>query len=141
MKLPSYRAVEFLLTSTESPGYGGGLQVGLRGELGMVEESASVRQAILLLLSTTPGERVMRPEYGCHLRRLLFMQNDNTTAGLAIHMVRQALLRWEPRIEIEHIDAGPNCDDPARLDIYLEYQLRQSQQKQRLQYSIDLRGA
>jgi phage baseplate assembly protein W len=141
MKLPSYRAVEFLLPSSQGGGYGHGLQVGLHSELGMVEEAASVRQAILLLLSTAPGERVMRPGYGCDLRRLLFMQNDNTTAGLAIHTVRQALLRWEPRIEIEHIDAGPDPDDPARLDIYLEYRLRQSQEKQQLQYSIDLAGA
>ena len=41
----------------------------------------------------------MRPGYGCHLFRLAFAPNDDTTAGLAIHYVRQALERWEPRIE------------------------------------------
>ena len=67
---------------------------------------ASVRQAILLLLSTRPGERVMRPTYGCDLHRLVFSPNDDTTAGLAIHYVRQALERWEPRIEVIRLDAG-----------------------------------
>jgi len=46
------------------------------------------------------GERVLRPEYGCDLHRLVFSPNDATTAGLAVHYVRAALLRWEPRIEI-----------------------------------------
>jgi phage baseplate assembly protein W len=140
MKSPRYRALEFSSPLMATAGCGG-FQVGLHGELGMVEEAASVRQAILLLLSTAPGERVMRPCYGCNLRRLLFMQNDNTTAGLAIHTVRQALMRWEPRIDIERIDAGPNAGDPARLDIYVAYRLRQSQEKQQLQYSINLAGA
>lgn len=140
MKSPRYRAVEFVHPVLDGAGFGG-LQVGLHGGLGMVEEAASVRQAILLLLSTSPGERVMRPQYGCDLRRLLFSQNDNTTAGLAIHTVRQALTKWESRIDIERIDAGANPDDPARLDIYLEYRLRRSQEKQQLQFSINLAGA
>ena len=66
----------------------------------MVEDDASIRQSLLLLLSTSPGERVMRPDYGCSLRRLVFAPNDDTTAGLAIHYVRQAVERWEPRVEI-----------------------------------------
>ena len=54
-----------------------------RGRLAMVEGNAAVRQAIQMLLSTAPGERVMRPGYGCDLQRLVFAPNDDTTAGLA----------------------------------------------------------
>jgi uncharacterized protein len=107
-----------------------------------VDERASVHQAILLLLSTRPGERVMRPGYGCNLHRLVFSPNDDTTAGLAIHYVRQALDRWEPRIDVIRLDATRSEDDavPGLMEISLEYRLRATQQSQRLTYAFDLSG-
>lgn len=116
-----------------------GLRVSTTGGIDMVEEQASVRQAILLLLTTIPGERVMRPDYGCNLNRLIFSPNDDTTAGLAIHWVRQALDRWEPRIVITRLDADRNDADPGRLDIILEYRLRTGP-TDRLVVSMNLRG-
>jgi phage baseplate assembly protein W len=89
-----------------------------------VQEPDSIRQSLLLLLSTIPGERVMRPEYGCQLFRIIFDPNDDTTAGLAIHYVRTAIERWEPRIEIQRLDATRNEGEPGRLDITLEYRIR-----------------
>lgn len=106
----------------------------------MVEERESVRQAILLLLSTTPGERVMRPEYGCDLQRLVFSPNDDTTAGLAMHYVRQAVTRWEPRVEVLRVDAGRRDDNPGRLDIVLEYRLRAVVGTERLVVPLMLTG-
>ena len=92
----------------------------------MVEGDAAIRQAILLLLSTTPGERVMRPDYGSRLHRLVFAPNDDTTAGLAIHYVRQALRRWEPRVDVLDVDAGPDPDTPSRLTVRVRYRVRAS---------------
>ncbi len=101
-----------------------GLAIANRGGVAMVDGDASIRQAILLLLSTRPGERVMRPTYGCDLHRLAFMPNDETTAGLAIHHVRRALLRWEPRIEVLAVDAS-NLDQPSEfLEIRIDYRVR-----------------
>jgi phage baseplate assembly protein W len=94
------------------------------GSLSMVEGDGAVRQAILLLLTTVPGERLMRPEYGCHLNRLLFAPNDHTTAGLAVHYVRQAVQRWEPRADIVELDAAADPDTPTRLNIRLRYRVR-----------------
>jgi hypothetical protein len=110
------------------------------GGIAMVDEGASVRQSILLLLSTIPGERVMRPDYGCDLHRLVFSPNDNTTSGLAIHYVRQALDRWEPRAQVTHLDAAPNPNSPDRLEILLEYRLRRTQNIDELTFSINLAG-
>ncbi|GAA1524011.1 GPW/gp25 family protein [Dactylosporangium maewongense] len=93
------------------------------GSLSMVDGDAAVRQALLLLLATTPGERLMRPQYGCHLNRLLFAPNDHTTAGLAVHYVRQAVQRWEPRAEIVSLDAAADPDVPTRLTIHLRYRV------------------
>ena len=106
----------------------------------MVEEEESVKQAINLLLSTVPGERVMRQEYGCDLQRLVFSPNDDTTAGLAKHYVERALARWEPRIQILRLDALRVEEDPGRLDIHLEYKVRATQQTGRLIFPLSLSG-
>lgn len=115
-----------------------GFRLSARGSIERVEGSALVRQAILLLLSTVPGERVMRPEYGCDLYRLLFSPNDDTTAGLAIHYVRQAIERWEPRAEILEVDAARNRERPELLDIFLRYRVRATQHVEDLVFSLDL---
>ena len=60
-----------------------GLVVGAEGRLERAAGAALIRQSLFLLLSTTPGERVMRPDYGCALLTLAFSHNDDTTAGLA----------------------------------------------------------
>src|SRR6266496_5626397 len=140
MNLLRYRAWRFLHPDIDMPEEFAGLGTSPTGGIDMVDDQASVRQAILLLLSTIPGERVMRPDYGCDLHRLIFSPNDNTTAGLAIHYVRQALDRWEPRAQITHLDAAPNPEYPERLEIALEYRLRRTQHTGELAFSIDLAG-
>jgi hypothetical protein len=77
-----YRGIRFITSAGE--GEGSGLRVDAKGDLETVEDDSAVRQAILLLIATRPGERVMRPAYGCDLQRLVFSPNDDTTAGLAI---------------------------------------------------------
>ena len=118
----------------------GGLQLTSGGGLDTVAGDASVRQAILLLLSTSPGERVMRPTYGCHLRRLVFSPNDDTTAGLAIHYVRTALEAWEPRIDIVRLDAHRHPVLSEVLEIVLEYRVRETHRHDTLTYGISLSG-
>ncbi len=115
-----------------------GLQISDRGGIEMVEENACVRQAILMLLSTMTGERIMRLDYGCDLHKLVFELNDDTTAGLAIHYVRRALARWEPRIDVLCIDAERNADDPARMDILLQYRVRRTQRSDQLVFPFYL---
>jgi phage baseplate assembly protein W len=70
----------------------------------------------------------------------MFSPNDPTTAGLALHYVRQALARWEPRIEILRLDAGTNDLEPWRLDIVLEYRLKATRRVEALVVPVDLAG-
>ncbi len=98
-----------------------GLFVDNTGRLSLVSGDDAVRQSLLLLLSTRPGERVMRPDYGCLLGTLVFSPNDDTTAGLAIHYVRQAVERFEPRAVVVRVDAGPDPLRPEQLDVVLDY--------------------
>jgi len=135
-----YRAWRFLIPELEASDEFAGLQYSATGGLDMVQEEDSVRQAILLLVSTIPGERVMRPDYGCHLHRLVFSPNDDTTAGLAIHYVRRAVDRWEPRIDVLGLDAGRSDEKPDVLEITLDYRVRATQAAQRLVLPVALGG-
>lgn len=117
-----------------------GLALGPDGRLETVDVDASVAQSLALLLATAPGERVMRPDYGCALDRLLFAPNDATTAGEAIHLVRQAVARFEPRAKILHLDAGASKDDPAILVIALRYLVRATGREREVALELDLRG-
>lgn len=141
MTVLSYRAWRFTHPDLDRGEQAPGVGLNARGAVAMVDGADSVRQAILLLLSTVPGERVMRPDYGCELHRLIFAPNDETTAGLAIYYVRRALQRWEPRVEVVGLDAGRDPDDPEQLRITLDYRVRSSQRLDTLTISVNLAGA
>jgi phage baseplate assembly protein W len=122
------------VTSGEGPG----LVVSPTGRLEWVTGEDSVRQALMLLLSTRPGERVMRPDYGCPLDALAFEPNDETTAGIAMGQVRRAIERWEPRVRIVRLSARPV--GPDRLVILLEYRVRSLPQTETLRWTVPLAG-
>lgn len=83
----------------------------------------SVEEAIRIVLGTAPGERLMRPTFGCDLNRLAFALNNTSTAGLAIFHVREALERWEPRIELLNLDAEPDPEAADTLSIRIDYRI------------------
>lgn len=143
MTKSAWRGVRFLIPGFDTAigSAPGGLVIGAQGGLETIGDRAAVRQALLLLFSTRPGERVMRPDYGCELHQLVFWPNDDTTAGLAMHYVRQAVTRWEPRVDHLRVDANRNPDDPTRLDITLEYRVRSTGEEERLAIQLDLEGA
>ncbi len=117
-----------------------GLSASPAGRIEMVRGADAIRQSLMLLLSTRPGERIMRPDYGCDLARLVFSPNDDTTAGLAIHYVRRAVERFEPRVVILAIDAGPAPDAPDRLEVVLDYRPKLGGPAQRLVAAVPLEG-
>ncbi|MEO8286261.1 MAG: GPW/gp25 family protein [Chloroflexota bacterium] len=135
-----YRAWLFLHPDIDAGDEFAGLQLTPRGSIAMVDGRDSVRQAIFLLISTVPGERVMRPDYGCLIHRLVFSPNDDTTAGLAIHYVRRAIEQWEPRVELLRVDAGRNPEAVEQLNVLLEYRVRATQRAESFFFSLNLAG-
>jgi phage baseplate assembly protein W len=75
------------------------------GSVRLVSGVEEVDAAIRMILSTVPGERVMRPEFGCGMWEMLFAPLTATTLGLIEQAAREALERWEPRIELESVVA------------------------------------
>jgi phage baseplate assembly protein W len=83
-----------------------------------------VRQSIRIIVMTVPGERVMRPEFGCRIHELIFHPANYQTAAIAERYVREALTRWEPRITIENIRVTPGNGELGELTIEIDYKLK-----------------
>jgi phage baseplate assembly protein W len=83
----------------------------------------SVRQAIWIILGTSKGERVMRPDFGCGIYDLVFEVNSATTSGKVAQAVREALLVQEPRIDVRNVQVEAQ-DRGATLLIEIEYEVR-----------------
>jgi phage baseplate assembly protein W len=143
----NYMAFEFVhpdfsrQRNVETAANDSGMRLSAKHTISLVDHEASVRQAILILLTTRPGERVMRPQYGCMLHTLTFAPNDDTTAGLAIHFVRRALDRWEPRIRIVRLDARRSPETPGLLEIYLEYLVIATNRTEQIVVPVILSGS
>jgi phage baseplate assembly protein W len=107
-----------------------------RGQIELVHQEQDVEEAIGIILRTNQGERPMRPEFGSELFKLHFLPNDASTAGLARRYVQEALARWEPRIEVLEVRAGPDPrTDPkyhGRLLINIQYRLRATNSQRNL---------
>ena len=108
---------------------------GRPGRLAHAEHEDSVRQGILLTLSTAKGERVMRPDFGCDIHDLLFAPNDPTTWGMAESMVHDALRQWEPRIDVLRVTAEA---DGALLSVSVDYRVRKTDSRFNLVYPFYL---
>lgn len=97
-----------------------------RGRLLLTEQEEGVRNSIFLILSTAPGERVMRPDYGCGIHDLVFEANTPTLRGTIQALVRGSLVRWEPRIDVIDVRVETLVDQPTHLIVRIDYRLRQN---------------
>jgi uncharacterized protein len=113
--------------SKEFLGQGWTYPIGLNsnGNVAMSAYEEDVRQAILIILGTNPGERVMRPDFGAGLGALVFEPISTTTMALVKHRVEEALITWEPRIDniVVKVTADP---DNGRLLINSSYRVRRT---------------
>lgn len=96
---------------------------GKQGAVCMADPEASISQAIWIILATAPGERIMRPEFGCGIHRLVFAVNDITTRSRVAEEVRKALVLWEPRITLLQVSVETKGRGEVLL-INIEYRVR-----------------
>lgn len=100
------------------------VRVDARGRVALAHQERDVEEAILIILLTPPGQRVMRPQFGCQIHDLIYAPNNATTAGLAAYYVRSALAMWEPRIRVTDVVAEIDPDLPERLLIEIKYEIK-----------------
>jgi phage baseplate assembly protein W len=91
------------------------------GSIRMSVYEEDIKEAILIILSTSKGERVMRPDFGCGIHEYTFEAINSSVLGLIESSVREALIKWEPRIETINIKASTEELYNGKLLINIEY--------------------
>ncbi len=104
----------------------------------MVSGEADVHEALWVLLSTAPGERIMLPTFGCDLWLMVFGTLDTAFKTEAEDAVRQAILYWEPRVDVEAIEITEDSSVPGLLSILVSYVIRRTNARANLVYPFYL---
>jgi phage baseplate assembly protein W len=110
------------------------LQVDRRGGIALARDEQDIDQAIELILGTAPGERPMRPEFGCGVHDFVFDTIDANTIGRMEEAIREALDRWEPRIQVLDVGFDLSQADSGLLTIDIGYQVRATNTERNLVY-------
>jgi phage baseplate assembly protein W len=115
------------------------VSVNLTGGVSSSAYEENVRQSIFIILGTAPGERVMRPDFGCRIHDLMFAPNNDVTSVRAAYYCEEAIYKYEPRIEEVEVQARPNPVEPNRLDLLITYVIAGTNNKRNLVYPFYLR--
>jgi len=108
------------------------------GGVYLSEYERNIAECIHIILNTQPGERQMLPEFGCPLQDLIFSTNSAGTRHQSESMVRAALAKWEPRIDVDEVVARPDRDNPNQIRLHIGYTVRKSNNHQNLVHLVQL---
>lgn len=104
----------------------------------LVSEDEDIREAILIILNTVPGERVMRPEFGCGIHNYVFSVVNSSNLSMIENEIVKALTLYEPRIVIDNIKAEVDSSDAGRLLINIDYTVASSNSRYNMVYPFYL---
>ncbi len=107
-------------------------------EIALASEEEKIGESIRIILGTAPGERLMRPEFGCGIHDYVFAPNNVHTAGLIRFHVERSLNRWEPRIDLQDVSVGPGSDNPALILISITYRVKSTDSRFNMVYPFYL---
>jgi len=113
-------------------------RIGSQGGIALTNERSELEQAIHIILTTSPGERVMRPTFGCRLQDIVFDPNNSHTAARARRYVEEALGMWEPRINVRRVDVHHDADEANCLVIEIHYEIKATHDQRSLVYPFYL---
>lgn len=115
-------------------------RVDANGQLAWSAGEPNVRESIAIILRTRPGERLLRPDFGCGLDRYLFEPNSTTSLRLIQEEVKRALTRWEPRITLDDVAVATDQADPRAVNITIVYTLVATGRRERLGLTLALQA-
>ena len=110
------------------------LRVDQSGAIAMTSGAGDLSSSIRMVLATAPGERLMRPRFGCAIWDLLFEQINANTMGLMAVAVREALGQWEPRIDVLDVAVIPDATSEGRVHIEIDYEVKATNDRRNLVY-------
>jgi Bacteriophage baseplate protein W len=108
------------------------------GGFAMSTGADDIDSSMRMVLCTAPGERLMRPEFGCRIWELLFEPINANTLGLMAEYVRLALAQWEPRATVDDVAVRPRESDEGAVDIAITYSIRSTNDQRNLVYPFYL---
>jgi len=108
------------------------LRTDATGGIALVSREREIEEAIRLILGTAPGERPMRPEFGCRINEYVFSSADGSTASGIAAEVKSALRRWEPRIDVEDVLVSFDARDASVMYIDIRYAIRRTNDRRNL---------
>jgi uncharacterized protein len=111
----------------------------LNGDISMSQFEDDIREAILIILGTAKGERVMRPDFGCGIHDLVFAPINTATITLVENSVREALTVYEPRIELIKVEALSDRAEEGKLLVNIDYRVRSTNSRFNLVYPFYLK--
>lgn len=112
----------------------------ITGEILYSQHEQDISESIRIIIGTAPGERVMRPEFGCGIHSYVFGNMDVSTLTLITGSVKDALTRWEPRITVIDVNAVPDSDS-GKLTININYEVRSTNTRNNLVYDFFIKEA
>lgn len=116
------------------------VRVDTDGRIAMSEYEEDIKEAIYIVLSTAKGERIMRPEFGCGIHEMVFAPLDTATLTLMEKSVKEALIRWEQRIDLLDIAAEIDDSENGKVLISITYRVRKTNNRFNLVYPYYLKG-
>jgi phage baseplate assembly protein W len=113
-----------------------------RGGIGLAADVPELEQSMTIILGTGPGQRVMRPDFGCKIHDLAFMPINANTLGLVQRYVEEAIGWWEPRVELVDVDVqtDPSMRAVGKLIITIRYRVKGTEDERALVYPFYLIG-
>lgn len=112
------------------------LRLNSDNRLGLIGGEEKIKQSIWIILSTAPGERQMLPDFGCGIHDLVYSANTTALRQDAERRVRDALVRWEPRIDVLDVRAETPVDAHNVLLLRIDYRVRSSNAFYNLVYPL-----
>lgn len=109
------------------------------GKIAVSRYEDDIREAVLIILLTAKGERLMKPDFGCAINDYVFASINTLTISRIENEVREALILWEPRIEVLEIRTDTADADKGKLMIEINYKVRATNTRYNLVYPFYLR--
>jgi len=109
------------------------------GRVAMSRHEDHIQESVQIILGTAIGERVMRPDFGCGIHNLVFAPNSETVQNQARYYCREALIAWEPRIEVQEVTTRTDPGDDATLMVQISYRVRATNNEFNLVYPFYLK--
>lgn len=115
-------------------GFGWPLAVDHTGSIALTSGADDVERSLRIVLATAPGERVMRPRFGCRIWDMVFEPVTESLLGGIAEAVRDAVAQWEPRVDVTGVDVTADPDDAALVLIVVRYAIKATNDERNLVY-------